>query len=79
MNEARVFRILTKAPSIVNQAMRALGAAMSRFATPIARTPVRGAITALARSKPLCWLLRPSKNADARTDDPSSQHRAKHR
>jgi hypothetical protein len=52
MKEARVFRILKKAQSIVKQGMRALGARMSRFAKPIARTPVRGAITDLARSKP---------------------------
>ncbi len=47
-----MFRILKKAQSIVKQGMRALGAAMSRFAKPIARTPVLGAITDLARSKP---------------------------
>jgi putative transposase len=49
---ARVLRSLTKAQSIVTPGMRALGAALARCATLIARTPVRGAITDLARSTP---------------------------
>ena len=47
-----MFRILKKAQSIVKQGLRALATAVSRFAKPIARTPVLGGVTDLARSKP---------------------------